>query len=229
MMMKTSTDALPAISLETLGNQIVDALSQEIISGRLSPGQRVDLGYYAEQWNISITPVRDAARKLEALGLMAIFPRRGVFVATLNANDVKELFDVRIALESATIRLATPNIPRDKAEQTRALYLQAGEALHQQSVEQSLPTVDLLIHKLALEYCHNTRLAKMMQEMWSQIEWCQNTIASQLQEPFLTTLPEHIAICDAVIAGDADIAAVAMYRHLSLTSERIQKLLLNVE
>ena len=226
-MTKNTTDALPAISLETLGNQIVDALSQEIISGRLTPGQRVDLSYYAAQWNISITPVRDAARKLEALGLMEIFPRRGVFVATLNARDVKELFDVRIALESAAIRLASPNIPREEAEQTRALYLQAGETLHQQSVEQSLPAVDLLIHKLALQYCDNVRLSKMMQEMWSQIEWCQNTVASQLQEPFLTTLPEHIAICDAVIAGDADAASRAMYRHLTLTSERIQRLLIH--
>ena len=222
------TDVLPAISLETLGNQIVEALSQEIISGRLTPGQRVDLSYYATQWNISITPVRDAARKLEALGLMEILPRRGVFVATLDARDVKELFDVRIALESATIRLATPHIPREEAEQTRALYLQAGERLHQQSGEHSLPAVDLLIHKLALQYCDNVRLTRMMQEMWSQIEWCQNTIASQLQEPFLTTLPEHIAICDAVIAGDAEGASQAMYRHLTLTSERLQRLLIQI-
>lgn len=228
-MMKNSTDALPTLSLETLGNQVVDALSQEIISGRLAPGQRVDLGFYAAQWNISITPVRDAARKLEALGLMQIFPRRGVFVATLDARDVKELFDVRIALESATIRLATPHIPRDQAEQTRALYLQAGEKLQHRGTEQPLPAVDLLIHKLALQYCDNGRLTRMMQEMWSQIEWCQNTIASQLQEPFLTTLPEHIAICDAVIAGDADAASFAMYRHLTLTSERIQNLLIHSE
>lgn len=221
-------DALPAISLETLGNQIVDALGQEIISGRLQPGQRVELGYFASQWNISITPVRDAARKLEALGLMQILPRRGVFVATLSARDVKELFDVRIALESATIRLATPHIPREEAMKTRELYLQAGEKLAGKTQQQqvSLPTVDLLIHKLALQYCDNMRLKKMMQEIWGQIEWCQNTIASQLQEPFLTTLPEHIAVCDAVIAGHADEASAAMHRHLTLTSERIQLLLI---
>lgn len=218
---------LPIIALETLGNQIVDALSHEIISGRLQPGQRIDLNFYADRWNISITPVRDAARKLEALGLITILSRRGVFVATLDARDVKELFDVRIALESATVRLATPHIPTDEARQTRKLYIEAGEKLKAQPAEKhlSLPTVDLLIHKLALQYCDNSRLQKMMQEMWGLIEWCQNTVASQLQEPFLTTLPEHIAICDAIIAGDADAASAAMYQHLTLTSARIQSLL----
>lgn len=114
------------------------------------------------------THVRDAARKPEALGLITILLRRGVFVATLDARDVKELFDVRIALESATIRLATPHIPKDEASRTRKLCIEAGEKLKAQSDEKhlSLPAVDLLIHKLALQYCDNSRLQKMMQEMW---------------------------------------------------------------
>jgi DNA-binding GntR family transcriptional regulator len=213
------------IALETLAGRVFDALSAEVLSGRLRPGQRVDLGHYATIWNVSLTPLRDAAKQLEVLGFLKVMPRRGIFVSELTAKEVKDIFYLRIAFESMAVRLATPRIPPAEVERVRQLYIEAGEAAKLDEHDESLSKVDLLIHKLALDYCGNARLRKMMEDMWDLVEWCQNTIALRLNEPFLTTLPEHLAICDAILSGDPEAASDAMFDHLALTSERIQTIL----
>ncbi|MBN8994300.1 MAG: GntR family transcriptional regulator [Rhizobiales bacterium] len=213
------------LAQETLSRRVTDALSDQILSGKLVPGQRVDLGYYATKWDVSVTPVRDAARQLEALGFLKVLPRRGVFVTELSAKEVKDIFDVRTSLETTAVRLATPRIPRAEADRALALYRSAGDAPAGRKRARLLPQVDLLIHTLAVQYCDNPRLQKMMEGMRDLVKWCQRTIILKLDEPFMTTLPEHIAICEAVCAGDAERAAEAMQAHLNNTSERIQAFL----
>lgn len=217
--------ALGALTQETLSNRVTEALSEQILSGRLAPGQRVDLGYLASKWEVSVTPVRDAAKQLEALGFLKVLPRRGVFVAELSAKEVKDIFDLRAALETAAVRLATPRIPKAEAEKALKLYVKAGEAPMGKERDRLLPKVDLLVHTMALTFCDNPRLQKMMEGIRDMVRWCQSTIILHLNEPFLTTLPEHIAICEAICAGDAERAASAMHTHIENTSQRIQAFL----
>src|ERR1700678_1590884 len=98
---KMGRELSPANSLtqDSLAQKVAEALSEQIVSGRLLPRQRVDLSHYAALWNVSVTPLRDAGKHLESLGLIKVLPRRGVFVADLGAKEVKDIFDVRIALE----------------------------------------------------------------------------------------------------------------------------------
>ena len=210
------------LSQESLSTKVSDALSEQILSGQLQPGQRIDLNHFASKWNVSITPLRDAARHLEALGLINVMPRRGVFVAELSAKEVKDIFDVRIALETAAIRLATPRIPRPQADRALRLYKAARDSTSEAQRNRSLPKVDMLIHNLGYAYCDNLRLQKLMDGMRDLVKWSQRTIILNLNEPFMTTLPEHVAICEAVCDRDADRAAAAMQDHLYCTWKRIQ-------
>jgi DNA-binding GntR family transcriptional regulator len=214
------------LSQDSLATKVAEALSEQILSGQLTPGQRVDLNHYASLWNVSVTPLRDAAKHLESLGLINVLPRRGVFVVKLSAKEVKDIFDVRIALESAAVRLATPRIPRDRAQRALKLYEAARDTNSDTERKRLLPKVDLLIHNLGQEYCDNPRLQKLMDGMRDLIKWCQRTIILRLNEPFMTTLPEHIAICEAVCARDPDRAAAAMSEHLSNTLTRIEAFLI---
>jgi DNA-binding GntR family transcriptional regulator len=209
----------------SLATKVAEVLNAEILSGKLNPGQRVDLNHYSALLNVSITPLRDAAKHLESFGLIRVLPRRGVFVAELTAKDMKDIFDVRIALEGLAIRLATPRIPLEKIERALKLYKSARDAVSIDRRKRLLLKVDLLIHTLGLEYCGNPRLQKMMERLRDLIKWCQRTIILRLEEPYMSTLPEHIAICEAVSARDPDRAAAAMTEHLSNTLVRIQKFL----
>lgn len=219
---KQAEFAEESLAQETLSNRVTEALSEQILSGRLAPGQRVDLGHFAAKWEVSVTPVRDAAKQLEALGFLKVLPRRGVFVAELSAKEVKDIFDLRSALETMAARLAAPRVPKSEAEKALKLYIKAGEAPAGKERDRLLPKVDLLVHSLALSYCDNPRLQKMMEGIRDMVRWCQSTIIVNQNEPFMTALPEHIAICEALCAADAARAAAAMQAHIENTSERIQ-------
>jgi DNA-binding GntR family transcriptional regulator len=214
-----------SLAQDSLATKVAEVLNADILSGKLNPGQRVDLNHYSALLNVSITPLRDAAKYLESFGLIRVLPRRGVFVAELTAKDMKDIFDVRIALEGLAIRLATPRIPLEKIERALKLYKSVRDAASIDRRKRLLLKVDLLIHTLGLEYCGNPRLQKMMEGLRDLIKWCQRTIILRLEEPYMSTLPEHIAICEAVSARDPDRAAAAMTEHLSNTLVRIQKFL----
>ncbi|MBC2666097.1 GntR family transcriptional regulator [Novosphingobium flavum] len=213
------------IAQRSLAESVGEALLREIFSARLLPGARVDLAAYAALWDVSITPVRDAAKNLETQGFLKVRARRGVFVAELGPKEVRDIFDVRIALECAAIRLATPDIPEHEIVRAIGLYTDAGTTTDPRERERLLRKVDALIHSIAQKWCGNARLAKLLEELGELVHWCQNTIIAQLDEPLFVTLPEHLGICEAVRARDPERAEQAMRVHLTNTLERIQTFL----
>ena len=208
-------------SKSLLSEQVEKALIAEILSGKVKPGQRIDLNAYRQLWSMSITPLRDAVRVLETAGLVEVSPRRGVFVSKLDGNSMKEIFEIRIALECMAVELATSRVPETEARDTLDAYLRARATKKGKSRKQLLDLVDLRIHDLCLKHCGNERLRRMMEGIRDLVILSQRTIVRMLNEPLETTLPEHIAIAEAVCARDAPRASRAMGAHLRSTLQRI--------
>jgi DNA-binding GntR family transcriptional regulator len=87
----------------SLHDQIAEWLINEISEERLVSGQRITEQFVADQFNVSRGPVRDAFRKVEQLGLVKLLPRRGVVVAALDLEELKELFEIRAALTRVAV------------------------------------------------------------------------------------------------------------------------------
>src|SRR3712207_4636560 len=121
-------DAVSAAPLDTasLSEQAAARLRDEILSGRIAPGERLNLDEYKAHWGVSITPLRDAAKRLEADGLVTIIPRRGVFVATIDKKALFEIFEIRIALEPLVAELAAPVVPAPDVELALSEHEAAG-------------------------------------------------------------------------------------------------------
>ena len=211
-------------SHQSLADQVLDALKDEIISGRLKPNDRIDLNDYATKWSISPTPLRDALKQLETTGLVAIHPRKGVFVADLDRVGLAETFELRIAFEGMAIRLATHNVPAPVAANALRKYREAEKATGNARLGR-LQQVDDLIHEIAFEYCSNKRLRKMMESVRDLVLWSKQTIIRNVPKPYEATLPEHLAICEAVVAGNGDAAERAMRTHLENSLARIESYL----
>jgi DNA-binding GntR family transcriptional regulator len=203
----------------SLADQAREALREEIITGRLRPNERIDLAELAQRWNISPTPLRDAVKALEATGLVEIQPRRGVFVAALDREGLRETFELRIAFEGMASRLAALRMPERVAEDALARYRAAGTA--RLNPERELARIDELVHDLVHEHCGNRRLQRMAESVRDLVVWSRQTIIRHMPEAYLTTLPEHIAICEALAARDPDGAETAMRRHLEASMVRI--------
>ena len=88
-------------------------LRARILSGHFVGGDRINPARIAEELGISRMPVREALRQLDAEGLVTIRPNRGAIVTVLTAADVKELFEIRAALEGMAGRLALPYLSDD--------------------------------------------------------------------------------------------------------------------
>jgi DNA-binding GntR family transcriptional regulator len=101
----------------TKADDIALVIEEAIVSGELAPGTVLRQEQLSEQFNVSRTPIREALRRLAALGLVSFVPNRGVRVRTLSREDLHEAFLVRSELEGLATEVATPKFtPADLDE-----------------------------------------------------------------------------------------------------------------
>jgi len=97
----------------TTPDLIAESLRDDILRGAIAPGAPLRQEELASRFGVSRLPVRDALLRLEAQGLVDIFPNRGAFVVSLSADDVREIYHLRILLEGDAIERAVPMMTAD--------------------------------------------------------------------------------------------------------------------
>src|SRR5579862_10056410 len=94
----------------TVAARIAETIAERIIAGALAPDVRLRQDHIARDFNSSHVPVREAFRQLEAQHLVISLPRRGVRVAPLDATAIREISEMRAALEVVALRHAVPKM-----------------------------------------------------------------------------------------------------------------------
>ena len=103
--------------------EILEILREDIVSGRLAAGSLLRQQQLAERFGISRMPVREALFRLEAEGFIAFTPNKGATVAPISAEDLREIYEMRIAAETLALSTALPELTNSQIE--RAAELQA--------------------------------------------------------------------------------------------------------
>jgi DNA-binding GntR family transcriptional regulator len=98
----------------TKADDIALALEEAIVSGEIAPGTVLRQEQLSDRFAVSRTPVREALRRLAALGLVSFVPNRGVRVRTISREELREAFLVRAELESLATELATPRMTEEE-------------------------------------------------------------------------------------------------------------------
>ena len=122
----------------TKADDIALALEEAIVSGEIPPGSTLRQEHLSEQFQVSRTPVREALRRLAALGLVIFEPNRGVRVRMLSLDEIREAFMVRAELEGLATEIATPKMTDDdltELERAERRFHRATEALVEMSHE----------------------------------------------------------------------------------------------
>src|SRR5206468_1408313 len=96
--------------LGTKADDLARALEEAIVTGEIPPGSVLRQEHLSEQFQVSRTPVREALRRLAALGLVSFEPNRGVRVRMLALDELREAFLVRAELEGLATEIATPKM-----------------------------------------------------------------------------------------------------------------------
>jgi DNA-binding GntR family transcriptional regulator len=208
------------IPQRTLADSATSALHDAILTGELSGGAPLRLGELARALGMSMMPVREALRRLAAIGLVEIVPHKGAWVRELTAEDAQDTLETRIALETLAIQRAASRFTASEAETAIAeLHRHVSAARRGDSV--AARTAHTQFHFTIYQASGSRWLLRALEPVW------QNSERYRFAGPRRRSLPassrEHQAILDACLAHDSDAAVAALVTHLRRSHERILK------
>lgn len=199
---------------DTVAVRISKALADRIIAGALEPGSRLGQDHIAEEFGASHVPVREAFRRLEAQGLVVSEPRRGVRVAGFSLEEVREVAEMRAALESLALRNAIPHLTQAILEQAENANRAADQAKDVQTWEDANRT----FHRIILTPCAMPRLLKAIDDLHTAS--ARFLFSGWRAEWDAPTDRAHRAILDALRAGQAEMAVSVLARHVQMTAQK---------
>ncbi len=197
--------------------RILQELRADIISQQLKPGQAVREGDLARRYGISRTPIREMLRKLEQEDLVKIVPNKGVVVSELTTQDVEEILDIRLSLETVAAGRAAANITNAQLADLREIDRELDKAVEMQDSITSL-RLDSRLHNLILESAGNARAHKIIKNLMSQILRVR-FVSAHKPGRIDSTVAEHKRIVSALLERDPEMAEEAMKDHLTVTKE----------
>jgi DNA-binding GntR family transcriptional regulator len=200
--------------MNTTAERIATDLRRKILLGQLPPGTRLRQEAVAAELGVSRMPVRDALSKLQLEGLLRGHGDRGCIVSSLEAKDCKEIFDLRIELESRALRLA---VPKHDDRTLRALK-RLQEDLDEEDEVAGWIERDREFHASLYAPCDSPRLLGMVKSLRNEVE--RFALASMSPRSRRKEWSrEHRAILAAVKAGDAAAATSHLKSHLRETEK----------
>src|SRR5262249_3179327 len=119
----------PLDALRSLAEDAADRIRESILSGGFRPGEHLAEARIAQQPNVSRGPVREAFKLLRADGLVEEEPRRGTFVVRLEVSDVREIYQLRAAIEGKAARLLAEARPPEAITELGALSSRIEDAI----------------------------------------------------------------------------------------------------
>lgn len=195
-----------------LRDVVFKTLRQGILKGELAPGERLLEIQLADKLGVSRTPVREAIHKLAQEGLVVLIPRKGAEVASISEKALREVLEVRLAMETLAVSLACER-----------MSVQEREALEQQmnAFERAVETDDLIkitqmdeaFHDVIYSGTHNSKLVVMINNLREQMyRYRMEYIKERDKRQML--VQEHREITKAICRQDADAAQKAIREHI---------------
>jgi DNA-binding GntR family transcriptional regulator len=173
---------LPALAETDLVGQVARVLTQAVVDGRLAPGSKVVEAGIARELGVSRAPVREAARLLEQQGLLVASPRRGFFVRKFAADDIDDIYDLRLCVERHAAVLAARNLTPESRDRLRRQI----DVLHQTAdLEDPARQVeeDYRFHRLICEIAANRRLLRLFDDLASELRMVIGLIGRLYDDP----------------------------------------------
>lgn len=151
-----------------LRDVVFNTLRQEILTGKLKPGERLMEIHLANKLGVSRTPIREAIRKLELEGLVIMIPRRGAEVAQITWKNLKDVLEVRRALDVLAIELACDRMTE---EELRALNEACDNfrAATKTQDTRKIAEADVALHDIIVVSTQNDRLIQLVNNLSEQM------------------------------------------------------------
>lgn len=208
--MSTATDST--------SRSICDAIEEDIVTGKLPPGTKLDEVCLCQRFNVSRTPIREALRFLDERGLIELIRNRGAFVAAMSIPKLIEMFEVMAELEGMAGRLCARRMtPEQKTELLRS-HRACQTALKKKNLDDYYYRNETF-HEAIAAGSNNKFLieqAKVLRRRLQPYRRMQLRVPQRVHDSF----DEHEAIVEAILAGDAVQSERLLQQHVMVQGER---------
>ena len=145
-----------------------NTLRQAILRGEIKPGERLLEIHLANKLGVSRTPIREAIRKLELENLVIMIPRKGAVVAEITEKSLRDVLEVRRALEALAVKLACEKIQDSEIEELKVTAKEFEEALKTGDVT-VFAEADVKFHDIIYRTTDNQRLIQLLYNLREQM------------------------------------------------------------
>lgn len=195
-----------------LRDVVFNTLRQAIIKGDLKPGERLLEIQLADKLGVSRTPVREAIRKLELEGLVTMVPRRGTTVLGITKKHLKDVLEIRSALEELALELACRRITPEQYEELVRLETLLEEKQDSDNAFE-LSDIDEKFHEQIYQATNNPRLIQLLANLREQMyRFRLEYMKAKDKRPRL--IQEHQQIIKALKNKDSKAGRKAIYDHI---------------
>lgn len=204
-----------------LRDVVFNTLRKAILTGELKPGERLMEIHLANKLGVSRTPIREAIRKLELEGLVIMIPRRGAEVAQITEKSLKDVLEVRRALDALCAELACDRISGEETEKLKQACDEFERAVATEDAT-TIAAADVAFHDIIVRATGNERLVQMINNLSEQMyRYRFEYIKDESRHDNLVC--EHRIIYDSIILRDKAKAAEAAKHHIDNQEQSIIK------
>lgn len=195
-----------------LRDVVFNTLRQAILKGELKPGERLMEIQLAQRLGVSRTPIREAIRKLELEGLVTMVPRKGAEVAQITEKSLRDVLEVRRALEELAMLIACDKVTDEIIEQLKASLEEFKKAIQSKELT-TIAEADVNFHDVIYNATGNDKLISILNNLREQmyryrIEYIKD------YSSHARLIKEHETMINSIKNHDKDKATETICNHI---------------
>ncbi len=194
---------------KTAQEAVLAEIRQQLLDGRLAPGESIRPDALGEELGVSAVPVREALRILEGEGHVHYRPHRGYVVATLDVDDLIEIYRIRELLETEAVLRAVPRLRADTVVRLREIIHEMDEV---QDDVISLTAVNRRFHFTVFEAAEMPQLVRVLRILWDSSDRYRLRYLMSPENRQLVH-DQHQRMMQAIADGDAETFLDESQRH----------------
>ena len=203
---------------QPLSTNLYTELQEDVLTGKLKPGEKLTEQKICNEYKVSRTPVREALRQLEMDGLIENIPNRGAFVVGLSRQDIEDMHLLRKDYEMQAVKWAIERITEEEMQELEETF-EFMEFYTMKNDINKMLNINTAFHQIIYAATHNRMLKQILTSYQTYLKHCSPS-NYYLQDYLDVVLSEHRAIFEAFQAGDVEGGALAMKLHMEHSQSR---------
>jgi len=209
----------PVVQRSSVRGQILQALRSALVTGELRPGEVYSAPALGERFGVSATPVREAMQQLALEGAVEVVPNRGFRVVERDARELAELAEVRALIEVPVLLRLARTVPAARWAELRPLAEATARAAAS-GCRVTYAEADRAFHRAVLGLAGNEQLVRIADDLHRRAQWplagaagAAGVAGGRSRTELMADAAQHVALLDALIAGDAEAVRVLVGEH----------------